>query len=85
MATAVYLVCALASIACAVLLAKSWIRSRVRLLMWTALGFAGLAVNNILLFTDRVLVPERDLGVARDITGFAGIAILLFGLIWESR
>jgi hypothetical protein len=85
MATAIYLVCALASIACAVLLARSWIRSRVRLLMWTALGFAGLAVNNILLFTDRVLVPERDLGVARDITGFAGIAILLFGLIWESR
>jgi hypothetical protein len=85
MATAVYLVCALASIACAVLLARSWHRSRVRLLMWTALGFAGLAVNNILLFTDRVLVPERDLAVARDITGFAGIAILMLGLIWESR
>jgi hypothetical protein len=85
MATAIYLVCALASIACAVLLARSWLRSRVRLLMWTALGFAGLALNNILLFTDRVLVPDRDLGVARDVTGFVGIAILLFGLIWESR
>ena len=85
MATTVYLLCALASIACAVLLARSWQRSRVRLLMWTALGFAGLSVNNILLFTDQVLVPERDLGIARDITGFAGIAILLFGLIWESR
>jgi hypothetical protein len=85
MATAVYLLCALASIACAVLLARSWHRSRVRLLMWTALGFIGLALNNILLFTDRVLVPERDLGVARDVTGFAGIAILMLGLIWESR
>jgi hypothetical protein len=85
MATVVYLLCAVASIACAVLLTRSWQRTRVRLLMWTALGFAGLAVNNILLFTDRVLVPERDLGVARDVTGFVGIAILLFGLIWESR
>jgi hypothetical protein len=85
MATAVYLLCALASIACAVLLARSWHRSRVRLLMWTALGFIGLALNNILLFTDRVLVPERDLGVARDVTGFAGIAILMLGHIWESR
>ena len=85
MATAIYLVCALASIACAVLLARSWFRSRVRLLMWTALGFVGLAANNILLFTDQVLVPDRDLGVARDVTGFVGIAILLFGLIWESK
>ena len=85
MATLVYFLCAATSIGCAMLLVRSWRRSRVRLLMWCALGFTGLAINNILLFADRVLVPERDLGVLRDASGFAAMAVLLFGLIWESR
>jgi hypothetical protein len=85
MAGVVYVLCAATSIACAVLLVRSWRRSRVRLLMWCALGFTGLAINNILLFTDRVLVPETDLGGLRDASGFAAIMILLAGLIWESR
>lgn len=85
MATAVYALCALTSIGCAALLIRSWSRSRVRLLMWCALGFAGLALNNTLLFLDRVVLPESDLGLLRDVTGFAGIGVLLLGLIWESR
>ena len=85
MAGVVYFLCAVTSIGCAVLLVRSWRRSRVRLLMWSALGFIGLAVNNVLLFTDRIIVPDRDLGSLRDAFGLAGLAILLFGLIWESR
>ena len=85
MATVVYFLCAATSIACAVLLVRSWRQSRVRLLMWCAVGFTGLAINNVLLFADRVLVPERDLGVLRDASGFAAMAVLLAGLIWESR
>jgi len=85
MATVVYFVCAVTSIGCAGLLVRSWSRSRVRLLMWCALGFAGLAANNILLFLDRVVLPDRDLGMLRDATGLAGISVLLLGLIWESR
>lgn len=85
MATVVYFLCAATSIACAALLIRSWRRTRVRLLMWCALGFTGLAINNILLFTDRVLVPERDLSILRDVSGFTAIMILLAGLIWESR
>lgn len=85
MATAVYFLCAATSIGCAVLLVRSWQTSKVRLLMWCALGFTGLAINNILLFTDRVLLPDSDLGTLRDASGLAGIGILLGGLIWESR
>lgn len=85
MAAAVYFVCALTSIGCALLLIRSWRGSRVRLLMWTALGFTGLALNNVLLFANRVLVPERDLLVPRDVSALAAVTILLFGLIWESR
>jgi Family of unknown function (DUF5985) len=85
MATAAYFLCALTSTGCAVLLIRSWWASRVRLLMWCALGFTGLALNNLLLFLDRVVLPERDLGALRDASGLLGISILLLGLIWESR
>ena len=85
MAGVVYFLCAATSIGCAVLLVRSWRRSRVRLLMWSALGFTGLAANNVLLFVDRIVVPDRDLSLLRDGCGLAGLSILLFGLIWESR
>ena len=85
MATAAYFLCALTSTGCAVLLIRSWRASKVRLLMWCALGFTGLALNNLLLFLDRVVLPDRDLGALRDASGLLGISILLLGLIWESR
>jgi hypothetical protein len=85
MATLVYFLCAATSIGCAVLLMRSWRRSRIRLLLWSALGFTGLAVNNVLLFVDRVLVQDTDLLMLRDLSGLAALAVLLFGLIWESR
>lgn len=85
MATAVYLMCALTSSGCAVLLIRAWLRSRVRLVMWTGLGFIGLALNNLLLFLDRAVLTDRDLLLLRDATGLAAVSVLLFGLIWESR
>ena len=85
MAAVVYFLCAATSIACATLLLRAWRGSRVRLLMWSALGFTGLAVNNVLLFVDRVVVPDRDLTLIRDVSGLAALAVLLFGLIWESK
>jgi hypothetical protein len=53
--------------------------------MWVALGFAGLALNNIVLFIDQVLVPDVDLHALRDASALAAVSVLLFGLIWESR
>lgn len=85
MAAVVYFVCALASVLCAALLVRSWRRSPLRLLMWVALGFVGLAVNNVVLFVDRVVTPDADLHVIRDVSGLAAVSVILFGLIWESR
>lgn len=85
MAAVVYFLCASTSITCAALLLRAWRTSRVRLLMWSALGFTGLAVNNVLLFVDRVVVPDRDLTLLRDVSGLAALAVLLIGLIWESK
>jgi hydrogenase/urease accessory protein HupE len=83
MATAVFGLCALTSIACAVLLWRGWHRTGARLLLWTSLGFVGFAANNILLVVDELVVPDRDLEVVRSLSGFAAFAVLVFGLIWD--
>ena len=84
-ATLVYVGCAVTSVLCAGLLVRSYVRSPVRLLLWSALCFVGLAVNNILLVIDKKVVPDIDLQILRDVSGLAAVSLLLFGLIWESR
>ena len=83
--TVVYALCALTSIACAALLLRAWMRTRVRLLFWSGLCFVGLALNNTLLFIDVRMLPQTDLSVVRTIPALLGAAILIFGLVWESR
>ena len=85
MAAVVYVLCALTSALCAVLLLRAWLAHRQRLVLWTGLGFAGLTVNNLLLVVDLVVLPDVDLQLARDASGLLALAVLLFGLIWESR
>ena len=85
MATTVYVLCALTSLACAVLLFRSYRAERLRLVLWTALGFAGLAVNNALLVIDERVLPDVDLALLRDVSGFLAVTVLLLGLIWESQ
>ena len=55
MAETVYALCALTSLACAALLLRGYVRSRVRLLLWSGLCFAFLFLNNVLLFVDKVV------------------------------
>ncbi len=85
MATIVYLLCALTSITCAVLLLRGYAASKVRLLLWGGLCFTGLALNNVLLFVDLGLVPDVDLSVWRSIPTLVGLALLIYGLVWETR
>lgn len=86
MATVVYLLCAVASAGCAVLL--SWVfwqhRGHVKpLVLWTGLCFAGFAVSNSLVVIDRVVLQNRALIVGRAATACAASSLLLFGLIWD--
>lgn len=85
MATIVYALCGLTSIACAVLLLRAYAASRVRLLLWAGLCFVGLALNNVLLFVDMRMVPGMDLSVWRSLPALAGLLLLVYGLVWESR
>ncbi|HYK04512.1 MAG TPA: DUF5985 family protein [Thermoanaerobaculia bacterium] len=84
MATAIYALCALTSVMCAFLLLRGYSQSRVRLLFWSGLCFAGLALNNILLILDLSVLPDVDLEMWRTVPALAGVALLIYGLVWES-
>jgi uncharacterized membrane protein len=82
---AVYLLCAATSLCCLVLLTRSYLRTRSRLLLWSALGFVGFTANNLLVFIDLILLPaEVDLLPLRNLTSLAAIGVLLYGFIWET-
>lgn len=85
MAETVYLLCAVTSVACVVLLLRGYFRSRTKLLFWGSLCFVGLAMNNILLFIDLVVVPTVDLSILRSMVALVAMMTLLWGLIWESK
>jgi hypothetical protein len=84
MAETIYLLCAVASLTCAVLLLRSFTRTRARILLWSSLCFVGLALNNLLLFVDLVVLPHADLALARSGAALFGLAPLVFVLVWES-
>lgn len=83
MAEAIYALCALASSVCALLLVRGYSRTRLRLSLLACVCFGGLAVNNVLLFVDLVLVPELDLSVVRGLVSVMSLFVLVVGLVWE--
>lgn len=85
MAEAVYVLCAITSLVCAVLLAKGYRDSRTRLLFWSSLCFAGLALNNALLLVDILSGPTIDLRLPRTGLAVLSLAMLIHGLVGESR
>ena len=83
-ASIVYALCALTSAAVAVLLLRGYARSRARLLLWSGLCFIGLTLNNLLLFVDKVILPDAvDLTLWRTATVVVSLSCLLYGLIWD--
>lgn len=84
LANAIYILCALTSIICAALLLRGYSQNRVRLLFWSGWCFAGLALNNILLVVDIRVGPALDLEVWRTLPAVAGVALLIYGLVWET-
>jgi hypothetical protein len=80
----VYLLCLLTCVTCAGLLIRSWLKTRTRLLLWTAISFVFLALNNAFLFADAILLPDYDLSAFRLLAALTGVSILVFGLVWEA-
>jgi hypothetical protein len=85
LATITYVLCALTSLACALLLLRAWRTQRVQLLLWSGLCFTGMFLNNVLLIIDVRILPTIDLSVWRSIPALIGVALLLYGLIWRTE
>ena len=80
-----YILCALVSLLCAVMLLRSFFRGRHRLLLWSGLCFTGLTVANILVFIDLVILPTQiNLYPARLLVTALSVLVLFLGMIWES-
>jgi hypothetical protein len=79
----VYVLCFLTSFGAMLLLLRSYMQNRSRLLLWSALAFVAFALNNLLLLLDIIVLPSVDLRFPRTATAFIGIAVLLYAFIWE--
>ena len=79
------LLAVLTCLACTVLLFRGYGRSGLRLLLWSALCFVFLTLNNLLLFFDLILLPELDLRPYRLFAALIGLAFLLYGFVFETE
>lgn len=88
----VYLLCLATSLLCAILLARAYVQSRARLLLWGCLCFGFLSLNNLLLVIDLMFFPTTDIAfsaigfsVLRSAAALIGLLFMVFGLVWESK
>ncbi|MEO7276957.1 MAG: DUF5985 family protein [Sphingomicrobium sp.] len=83
----VYILCFLTSTACAWMLGRSYRDSGARLLLWSSICFAFLAVNNLVLVLDRVVwpTPQVDLRLPRLLLSLAAAVSLIWGFISDSE
>jgi hypothetical protein len=79
----VYFLCFVSAGLCCYLLFNAFQRRRERLLLWSGLCFCLLAVNNLLVFVDLILLPDINLVPLRSVTALGAIGVLLYGFIWE--
>lgn len=85
MAETVYVLGALVTLICSVLLLKRYAQVRLRLLLWSGLCFAVLTFSNAMVFVDFVLIPNSDLYLVRLFSATGAMGLLLYGLIWDGE
>jgi hypothetical protein len=85
MAETVYILCTVTSLGCAGLLFRGYRQSRTRLLFWSSICFVGLALNNVLLLLDLVVLPQVDLSLLRGLSALASLLLFIWGLIGVDR
>jgi hypothetical protein len=83
-ATVVYILSFITSAVCGWLLVRAYLANRTKLLLWSAGCFVLLAVNNLFVVIDMIVLPTQvDLSFARIALNLAAIVTLLYGFIWE--
>lgn len=84
-AISVYLLCILTSAVCALLLGRSYMRTKMRLLLWSSSCFVLLAANNLVVVIDLVILPTMDLRLLRHALSAGAVLVLLIGFIWDGE
>ncbi|MES2814757.1 MAG: DUF5985 family protein [Pseudomonadota bacterium] len=79
----VYSLCLLTSATCAALLTRSYLRTRQPLLLWSAGCFCFLALNNLAVVMDMVILTQFDFTMARQVSALCAVAVLIYGFVWE--
>lgn len=82
---AIYALCALTVLVCALLLFQAARRTRSRMLLFSALCFATLTITNMLVLVDNAVGPSIDLRWLRLATALLAVCLLLYGLIFEEK
>ena len=85
MAAVIYLLCTSTALVCSLLLLRGYKRTHARLLFWSGLCFAFLALENLLLFADRILFPTMDFSIWRVPPALLAVVLLLYGLVWKNK
>ena len=83
MSAVIYVLCTLTSLACAWLLLSRYRDSGHRLLFWSGLCFSWMTLNNLILLFDKLLLPDTDLQLLRQISALVAVSMLVYGLIYE--
>lgn len=78
-----YLLCFLTSLSCCLLLIRSYRRSGSKVLLWTAACFVLLAIDNLLVVLDLILLPNVDLLMPRLLATLLAVSTLIIGFVWE--
>ncbi|HVG53012.1 MAG TPA: DUF5985 family protein [Vicinamibacterales bacterium] len=84
-AEGIFLACGATSLVVAAMLLRQYLRVRSRLLLWSVICFVGLAANNVLVYVDMVMFTGVDLSLYRAVAGTIAVAIMVYGLVWETR
>jgi len=85
MAALIYAGCAVTSLLCAFLLLRAYWRSRLRVLWWSGLCFAGLTVGNLVLMLDKLVFTQIDLTAWRLAVTLFSMLLLIYGLLQEDK
>jgi hypothetical protein len=85
MSSALYIFICLTMLFCAVLLLRAYRTVHRRLLLWSGLCFAVLTVTYLLVALDLIFLRSVGLYTWRLGSTAVAMALLLYGLIWESQ
>lgn len=85
MGASIYGLCMITAAGCAWLLFRAFRGSGARLLAWSSTCFALLAVNNLVLVVDLLILPSLNLFLVRNLCALLAIAAMVYGLIWDDR